>query len=173
MLGFSMGAQAIYYWLNLYPDMVEKAVIICSSARPGCHNYQSLKGSSAALEISADYVAERRREVGVREAPLGIQAFGKAYSSWLTRTTWFDKELYKKQGYQTLSDWDRDAKWVNYRGWDPQDLLARLRLWQYGDISSCRPDGGPMSLEATLARIKVAVLLSTCQTNQYCHWGAS
>lgn len=173
MLGFSMGGQVTYHWLALYPDMVEEAVIICSSARTSGHNYQFLEGPKAALENSADYVAEKRRAVGVREAPQGLRAFGKAYSAWLTSAAWFDQELYKELGYQTLSGWDRDVTGANYRGWHPQDLLAMLGMWQSGGISSSSLDGGPAPLENTLAGITAPVLLLPCQTDQYFHWEAS
>jgi homoserine O-acetyltransferase len=36
--GFSMGAQQAYHWAALYPDQVERAVILCGSARTSVHN---------------------------------------------------------------------------------------------------------------------------------------
>ncbi|KAI1768615.1 Alpha/Beta hydrolase protein [Hypoxylon sp. FL1150] len=173
MLGFSMGGQCTYHWMAMYPQMIGSAVIICSSARTSRHNYQFLEGPKAALENSADYVAAavERKEAGKLEAPRGLRAFGKAYSAWLTSVSWFEDELYQELGYRTLSEWDRAATDLNYRDWDPEDLLVMLRMWQRGDISLCDPrcDG---SLETALSKITAPVLLMPCQTDQYFHWGA-
>lgn len=172
MLGFSMGGQCTYHWAAMHPEMVRSAVIMCSSARTSRHNYQFLEGPRVALENSADYVAAERKEVGKLEAPRGLRAFGKAYSAWLTSVAWFEDQLYQELGYQTLSKWDQAATDLNYRDWDPEDLLVMLRMWQKGDISVCDPkcDG---SLEIALSKITVPVLLMPCQTDQYFYWGAS
>ncbi|KAI1399474.1 Alpha/Beta hydrolase protein [Hypoxylon fuscum] len=171
MVGFSMGGQCTYHWMALYPEMIKSAVIICSSSRTSRHNYQFLEGPRVALENSADYVAERK-EVGKLEAPRGLCAFGKAYSAWLTSVAWFEQQLYQELGYQSLSDWDQAVTDVNYRDWDPQDLLVMLRCWQGGDISLYSP-GCDGSLEVALSKITVPVLLMPCQTDQYFHWSAS
>ncbi|KAI1214213.1 Alpha/Beta hydrolase protein [Annulohypoxylon truncatum] len=171
MVGFSMGGQCTYHWLALYPQMVKKAVIICSSARTSRHNYQFLEGPRAALENSADYVAERK-EVGKLEAPLGLRAFGKAYSAWLTSVAWFEDELYRELGYQSLSEWDQATTDVNYRDWDPEDLLVMLCMWQRGDITLCNEECGG-SLEVALSKITAPVLLLPCRTDQYFSWTAS
>ncbi|KAK7751856.1 hypothetical protein SLS62_006157 [Diatrype stigma] len=171
MVGFSMGGQCTYHWLALYPQMVKSAVMICSSARTSRHNYQFLEGPKTALENSADYVAERT-EVGRLEAPRGLRAFGKAYSAWLTSVGWFEDQLYQELGYQSLDGWDQATTDVNYRDWDPGDLLVMVGMWQRGDISRCNPEWGG-SLEAALSNITVPVLLMPCQTDQYFHWSAS
>ncbi|ETS74594.1 hypothetical protein PFICI_13078 [Pestalotiopsis fici W106-1] len=171
MVGFSMGGQTTYHWLALYPGMVRKAVIICSSARTSRHNHQFLEGPKAALESSIDYTPARK-EPGRKEAHRGIRAFGKAYSAWLTSSSWFEEEMYQKIGYQTLADWDCDVTGVNYTGWDPDDLLTMLRMWQRGDLSSCSSDRDE-SLELTLSRVAVPVLLLPCETDQYFNCRAS
>lgn len=171
MVGFSMGGQVTFHWLAMYPNMVQRAVIICSSARTSRHNYQFLEGPRAALENSADYTSERK-ETGRKEAPLGLRAFGKAYSAWLTSSVWFEQELYQQIGYQTLADWDQATTVANYADWDPDDLLTMLGMWQRGNISSCSPEPGE-SLDLSLARVTVPVLLLPCQTDQYFYWGAS
>ncbi|KAI1456419.1 Alpha/Beta hydrolase protein [Annulohypoxylon moriforme] len=171
MVGFSMGGQCTYHWLALYPQMVKNAIIICSSAKTSRHNYQFLEGPRAALENSADYTVERK-EVGKLQAPRGLRAFGKAYSAWLTSVAWFEDELYRELGYQSLNEWDQVATDVNYRDWDPQDLLVMLRMWQRGNISLCNPEWGG-SLELALSNIEARVLLMPCQTDQYFSWSAS
>jgi len=171
MIGFSMGGQCTYYWTATYPDFVRNAVVICSSARTSRHNYQFLEGPRAALENSIDYTPMNCRPKHAKVAR-GLNAFGKSYSAWLTSAAWFDQEKFKELGYETLKDWDSDATKANYSTWDPDDLLAKLRMWQNGNIGVCNADGVE-SLESSLARIKARILLMPCQTDQYFLWEAS
>ncbi|KAH7176820.1 Alpha/Beta hydrolase protein, partial [Dactylonectria macrodidyma] len=165
MIGFSMGGQCTYYWTVMHPGFVQNAVIICSSARTSRHNIQFLEGPKAALENAIDYANKSQRS-GLPKSPRGLRAFGKAYSAWLTSAEWFDEELYKDLGYETLNDWDKDVAGANYNSWDPDDLLAKLRMWQNGNIAACEPSGGD-SLEETLSCIKTRILLMPCRTDQY------
>ncbi|KAJ5810998.1 hypothetical protein N7447_010514 [Penicillium robsamsonii] len=169
VVGFSMGGQCSYYWTLMYPDMVRNAVIICASARTSRHNYQFLEGPKAALEYAADYHKGDRNEPSSR--PLGgLRAFGKAYSAWLTSPEWFENEMYKSMGYETLSDWDNDATGVNYRNWHPDDLLAKIGMWQRADVTLV---SGDTSIQEALSRIKARVLVMPCSTDQYFRWEAS
>ncbi|KAI2608600.1 Alpha/Beta hydrolase protein [Hypoxylon fragiforme] len=175
MLGFSMGGQCTYHWLAQQPGFVRRAVVMCSAARTSRHNFQFLEGPKAALENSADYDAaasKRREAAGKLEAPKGLRGFGKAYSAWLTSVAWFEDERYRDLGFETLSDWDKAVTDVNYRDWDPEDLLVMLGMWQRGDISRLDAEQAG-SLEEALKAIKVPVLLMPCQTDQYFHWSAS
>jgi homoserine acetyltransferase len=165
VLGFSMGGQCTYHWTVMYPEFVRNAVIICSSARTSKHNYQFLEGPKAALENAVDYV-DKSLAVKSSGPSRGLQAFGKAYSAWLASAEWFDQELYKSMGYETLEAWDHGFTSQGYAGWDPEDLLAKLRMWQAGDISTAVPPG-EKTLEAALSGIKARVLLMPCQTDQY------
>ncbi|KAK7418770.1 hypothetical protein QQX98_003788 [Neonectria punicea] len=171
LVGFSMGGQCAYHWTAMHPDFARHAIIVCSSARTSRHNHQFLEGPSAALENAVDYADEVRRLTS-QNSPRGLRAFGKAYSAWLTSADWFDKELYKELGYETLQDWDEDTTGAKYNGWAPDDLLAKLRMWQKGDITACSTSGSN-SLEESLSQIKARVLLMPCQTDQYFSWRAS
>jgi homoserine O-acetyltransferase len=130
-----------------------------------------LEGPSAALENSIDYANEAFR-LASNNSPRGLRAFGKAYSAWLTSVEWFDKELYRELGYETLQDWDEDTTGRNYNGWAPDDLLAMLRMWQGGDIRVCSPLASG-SLGEALQQVRARVLLMPCQTDQYFNWRAS
>lgn len=169
VVGFSMGGQCAYHWTLMHPEMVQNAVINCSSARTSRHNYQFLEGPKAALEYSADY----RKTYGSEASPKplgGLKAFGKAYSAWLASAEWFEGEMYQSLGYKTLSDWDDDAGSGNYHDWHPDDLLAKLGMWQRGDVTSITGDA---SLPEALARIKARALVMPCSTDQYFRWEAS
>lgn len=165
VLGFSMGGQCTYHWSVMYPDFVRNAVIICSSARTSKHNYQFLEGPKAALENAVDYV-DRSLITSSSGPSRGLHAFGKAYSAWLTSAEWFDQEQWKTMGYDTLEDWDRDITYRGYAGWEPNDLLAKLKMWQAGDIGAAFPSGDK-TLETALSSIKARVLLMPCETDQY------
>ncbi|KAL6399862.1 hypothetical protein AUP68_17270 [Ilyonectria robusta] len=171
MVGFSMGGQCTYYWTVMYPDFVQNAVIVCSSARTSRHNFQFLEGPKAALESSIDY-ADGNQQTELPKSPRGLRAFGKAYSAWLTSAEWFDQETYKELGYETLQNWDADVAGANYRSWHPDDLLAKLQMWQKADITVCDSSYGS-SLGEALSQIRARVLLMPCQTDQYFRWEAS
>jgi homoserine O-acetyltransferase len=49
VLGWSMGAQQTYQWGALYPEMVERILPFCGSARTSRHNFVFLEGVKAAL----------------------------------------------------------------------------------------------------------------------------
>ncbi|KAJ5922812.1 hypothetical protein N7516_010515 [Penicillium verrucosum] len=155
VVGFSMGGQCSYYWTLMYPELVANAVIICSSARTSRQNYQFLEGPKAALEYAADYRKGDNNTTSSR--PLGgLRAFGKAYSAWLTSPEWFENEMYKSLGYETLSHWDEEVAGTNYYNWYPDDLLAMLGMWQRGDVTSILGDA---SVQEALSRIKARVLV--------------
>lgn len=148
-----MGGQITYHWIASYPSFVKNAVIVCSSARTSRHNIQFLEGPKAALENAKDEES-------------GLRAFGKAYSAWLTSAEWFDQELYKDLGFDSLSAWDETATGKNYHGWAGADLLAMLSMWQRGDVARCVPDADG-ELGVALRTIEARVLLMPCETDQY------
>ncbi|CAK7274942.1 hypothetical protein SEPCBS119000_006432 [Sporothrix epigloea] len=178
VVGFSMGGQTTYYWLMMFPDMVHRAVIICSSARTSSHNIQFLEGPRFALQNSIDYtpIALRRKNdtaLPAQQCVRGIQAFGKAYSAWLTSAEWFDAGHFGDLGFNSRKDWDNAVTGPNYEGWDPDDLLAMLGMWQRGDVSTLECKCSTDALQDTLARIKAPVLLMPSRTDQYFRWYAS
>ncbi|KAJ5857782.1 hypothetical protein N7455_008676 [Penicillium solitum] len=170
VVGFSMGGQCSYYWTLMYPEFVRNAVMICSSARTSRHNYQFLDGPKAALEYAADYRKGDNNTPSSSKPLGGLRAFGKAYSAWLTSPEWFEKEMYKSLGYETLSDWDKEVAGTNYYNWHPDDLLAMLGMWQRGDVTLI---SGDASIQDALSRIKARVLVMPCSTDQYFRWEAS
>src|SRR5258708_8749402 len=55
--GFSMGGMQAYHWAALYPEMVERAIFVCVSARTAYHNKVFLSGLSPPLEAAPDHTA--------------------------------------------------------------------------------------------------------------------
>lgn len=163
VVGFSMGGQCAYHWAAMYPEMVQRAVVICSSARTSLHNYQFLEGPKAALVHSVDYNSSVSNAQPIR----GLHAFGRAYSAWLTSAEWFEQRLFEKQGFKSLTEWAGVIGGKNYEDWHPEDLLAMLGMWQRSDL------GQGMGLESALRRLKTRILLMPCRTDQYFRWEAS
>lgn len=174
MVGFSMGGQCTYHWMTMYPEFIANAVIICSSARTSLHNYQFLEGPKAALVHSVDYNDESFKSQN--RAPIrGLNAFGRAYSAWLTSAEWFEEKMFQKAGFQTIDDWAAVACGKNYEDWHPDNLLCLLGMWQRSDIgvsASGSADGGSSTVEA-LGRLKSKILLMPCRTDQYFRWEVS
>ena len=65
----------------------------------------------------------------------GLKAFGRVYAGWAYSQTFYRERLHREIGFETweelLLDWERD-----HLAWDANDLLAKLRTWQHGDISA-------------------------------------
>ena len=71
--GFSMGGQQAYHWAAMFPDAVERAIVVCSSARPRCITRFSSPACCALsrrrLSISAMAGSPRRRSARSRHGP--------------------------------------------------------------------------------------------------------
>ncbi|KAI0779487.1 homoserine O-acetyltransferase [Fomes fomentarius] len=171
VIGFSMGAQQAYYWPVVYPDFVDKFVVICGSARTSMHNKCFLEGPKAALVNSKDF------EYGhyTKEPQFGIRAFGRAYSAWAYGQTWFREHGYLKgDTYASLEDFLRTEWEGGFLGtWDANDLITLLHTWQDGDVtlvgkggqySAAHNDDG---FASTLASIKAKGLIMPCKTDLY------
>jgi len=162
VVGFSMGGQQSYHWALIYPDFVERFVVICSSARTSPHNKCFLEGPKAAMLASKDF-----NDGHYTSTPQhGIRAFGRVYSAWAYGQTWFREHKYKFDGqFPDLNSWLREnweARYVST--WDANDMLTLLNTWQNGDISLIR-DGG--NLEAALESIKAKGLIMPSKTDLY------
>ncbi|KAH9942255.1 homoserine O-acetyltransferase [Epithele typhae] len=162
-IGFSMGGQQAYHWAAMYPDVVEKFVAICSSARTSPHNICFLEGPKAAMKAGADFAE------GHYTAPpeRSIRAFGRAYSAWAYGQAWFRQHLYKFGGaYPTLDAFLREVWEGRYvANWDANDMLALLETWQRGDISLVVP--GVEDFAGALAGIRARGLIMPCRTDLY------
>lgn len=168
MIGFSMGGQCTYHWLAMYPEFIRNAVIICSSARTSLHNYQFLEGPKAALIHSVDYCAQSKNPVR------GLNAFGRAYSAWLTSAEWFEQRLFQKMGFQTLDEWAAVACGKGYEDWHPDNLLILLGMWQRSDLGVSAGTGDQVAaLEEALGSLKARILLMPSETDQYFKWEVS
>ena len=131
VLGWSMAGCQSYQWGAQYPDMVDAILPFCASARTSAHNTVFLEGVKAALMADAAFAG------GDYSAPpeAGLRAFGRVYAGWAYSQIFYRDRLYRELGFETweelLLNWEHD-----HLEWDANDLLAKLRTWQLGDISA-------------------------------------
>jgi homoserine O-acetyltransferase len=159
--GWSMGGMQAYHWAATYPDMVQRAAIVCGSAKCSPFNHVFLEGVKAAL--TADPAFFDGRFIGKPAA--GLRAMGRVYAGWAMSHGFYRDELWRELGFSSLEDFLARSWDVAFTRRDANDLLAQLNLWQRGDISQCEAFGG--DLPQALAAITARVLLMPGQTDCY------
>ncbi|KAF8896061.1 homoserine acetyltransferase [Infundibulicybe gibba] len=161
-IGFSMGGQQAYHWAVVYPDFVERYVVICGSARTSPHNQCFLEGPKAALVASKDFDDGHYRTTPQH----GIRAFGRVYSAWAYGQTWFREYGHLRAGlYPDLTTFLREEWELGFlKAWDANDMLTLLATWNAGDVSGIR-DGG--DLGKCLSAIKAKGLIMPSKSDLY------
>ncbi|KAI5120295.1 hypothetical protein M0805_005801 [Coniferiporia weirii] len=162
VIGYSMGGQQAYYWPVMYPDYVERFIVICGSARTSPHNKCFLEGPKAALTASKDFDNGHYKSV----PQFGVRAFGRVYSAWAYSQTWYRNHEYLYNGtYPDLNSFIREG-WESgfLSGWDANDLIALINTWSAGDVSRVR-DGG--DFEACLSSIKARSLVMPSKSDLF------
>ena len=123
VIGWSMGAQMTYQWACLYPNMVERILPFCGSARTAHHNFVFLEGIKHAL-LSND-----------KDEKNQIRAFARVYAGWGFSQPFYKEELWRKIGFKSLEGF-LTGFWENFfLKRDKRNLLAMIWSWQHGDIS--------------------------------------
>ena len=160
VMGWSMAGCQSYQWAAQYPDIVDAILPFCASARTSPHNQVFLEGVKAALLADSAFAG------GDYTAPpeAGLKAFGRVYAGWAYSQTFYRERLHCELGFETwealLRDWERD-----HLAWDANDLLAKLRTWQLGDISAnARYEG---DFESALGAIRARAILVPSTTDLY------
>ena len=123
-----MGAQ--------YPDMVDAILPFCASAKTSPHNIVFLEGVKAALEADGAFAGGDYRS----PPEVGLKALRGCTRAGPTRRPSTGSAC-------TASSASRPSRMCSSTGnritldWDANDLLAKLRTWQAGDISAgpCLP----------------------------------
>ncbi|MDE0202280.1 MAG: alpha/beta fold hydrolase [Rhodospirillaceae bacterium] len=160
VMGWSMAGCQSYQWGAQYPDMVDAILPFCASARTSPHNKVFLEGVKAAL--LADSAFAGGDYTALPEA--GLKAFARVYAGWAYSQTFYRERLHRELGFETwselLADWEND-----HLAWDANDLLAKLRTWQLGDISANERYGG--DFERALGAIRARAILVPCTTDLY------
>ena len=160
VMGWSLAGCQSYEWGAQFPGLVDAILPFCASARTSPHNAVFLEGVKAALTADTAFAG------GDYTAPpaAGLKAFGRVYAGWAYSQTFFRERLHRELGFETyeelLLDWERD-----HLAWDANDLLAKLRAWQLGDVSANERYQG--SFERALGAIRARAILVPCTTDLY------
>ena len=159
--GFSMGAQQAYHWAALYPQAVERAVVVCGSARTAVHNQVFLRGLLAILEAAPEHQGGGRFRA---EPVASLHAFSRVYAGWAKSQDWYRDGLH----LLTANDLDDylDREWApGFLRCRAADLYAQARCWDASDISANELYGN--DLHRALAAIEARVLLLPGSTDLY------
>jgi homoserine O-acetyltransferase len=162
--GWSMGAMQAYHWAACYPDMVERAAIVCGSARCSPYNHVFLEGVKAALTADPAFTDGRFE---ARPAA-GLKAMGRIYAGWAMSYEFYRDEVWREAGFASLEDYLAGTWDTAFAHRDGDNLLAQIAIWQAGDISRCPAFGG--DLDRALAAIRARILLMPGQTDRYFDW---
>jgi homoserine O-acetyltransferase len=162
--GWSMGGMQAYHWAACYPDMVERAAVVCGSARCSPYNAVFLEGVKGAL--TADPAFKDGRFVGKPVA--GLRAMGRVYAGWAMSYEFYRDEVWRESGFASLEDYLTGAWETAFAHRDANNLLAQISTWQNGDISRCAAFDG--DLDRALAAIRARMLLMPGQTDRYFDW---
>ena len=160
--GWSMGALQTFHWGCLYPDMVERILPFCGSAKCSRHNFVFLEGVKAALTADAVW-----NHGWYKEKPeKGLRAMARVYAGWGFSQAFYREQLdIKTLGYSSLEDF-LVAFWEGFfLPKDANNLLTMLWTWQNGDISANAQFNG--NFDKALGAIKAKALVMPGQTDLY------
>ena len=132
--GFSMGAQQAYHWAALFPEAVERAIIVCGSARTAPHNKVFLLSLLATLEAAPEHLGHGRFSAEPRAA---IRAFARIYAAWAMSQDWYRAGLHlSSRDAATLEDFLTESWEQGYSRRPAADLYAQACTWINSDISA-------------------------------------
>ena len=160
-VGWSMGAQQVYQWASLYPEMVERLVPIAGSARTSPHNNVFLEGVKTALITDPEWRG------GWYKAPpqAGLRAMGRVWAGWALSQTFYRNHGYLKMGYSSLEDF-LIAYWeAIYLERDANDILSMIWTWQHADLSSNQTHNSDYA--AALGAITAKTVVMPGETDLY------
>jgi homoserine O-acetyltransferase/O-succinyltransferase len=161
--GFSMGAMQAYHWAALFPEMVERAIVICGSARTATHNKVFLSGLLRTLEAAPEHQGQGRFS---SEPKLALKAFAHIYAGWGLSQDFYRADLHRKAlGAPDLDTFLR-TDWVErFSLRRAANLYAQALAWFHGDISDNALYAGDLS--RALGAIRAKVLLLPGATDLY------
>ncbi|MBW4042943.1 MAG: alpha/beta fold hydrolase [Acidobacteria bacterium] len=161
--GFSMGAGQAYHWAAMHPELVDRAIVVCGSARTAVHNQVFLRGLLRVLEAAPEHLGGGRFAA---EPVAAKRAFAEVYAGWGLSQDFYRAELYRTVlGFADLDAFLR-KDWVeDFARSKAADLYAQATTWLHGDISATGEHAG--DLPAALAAIRAKVLLVPSETDLY------
>ncbi|OLT09007.1 homoserine acetyltransferase [Pseudonocardia sp. CNS-139] len=161
--GFSMGAIQAYHWAALFPDLVERAIVVCGSARTAVHNRVFLSGLLRILEAAPEHLGGGRFSA---EPVAAVKAFAHVYAAWGLSQEFYRAGLYRSAlGHPDLGSFIEQDWEGSFGKRRAANLYAQAVTWQEADISANDRYGG--DLAAALGAITARVLLLPGETDLY------
>ena len=161
--GFSMGAIQAYHWAALYPDLVDRAVVVCGSARTAVHNRVFLSGLLRILEAAPEHLGGGRFS---SEPVAAVRAFAHVYAGWGLSQDFYREELWRTAlGAPDLETFLRTDWEESFAVSAAADLYAQAMTWMHADISANPLYDG--DLARALAAVRARVLLLPGETDLY------
>ena len=161
--GFSMGAGQAYHWAALFPDFVERAIVVCGSSRTSIHNRVFLSGLLRILEAAPQHTGGGSFSA---EPTAALTAFGHVYAGWGLSQDFYRERLFETAlGAPDLETFLRTDWAESFAQIRAADLYAAAVTWQEADISRGALYDG--DLAAALAGIRARVLLMPSETDLY------
>jgi homoserine O-acetyltransferase/O-succinyltransferase len=160
--GFSMGGQQAYHWAAMFPDAVDRAIVVCSSAKTAVHNKVFLSGLLRTFEAAPEHLGNGRFSA----PPLGtLRAIGHIYAGWALSQDYYRERLHLAAGAPDLETYLTNDWEAPFQQRDAADGYAQLVTWMHGDISASTLYGGDFA--KALRAIKAKVLLLPGETDLY------
>jgi homoserine O-acetyltransferase len=161
--GFSMGAGQAYHWAALYPDVVERAIVVCGSARTSVHNKVFLSGLLRTLEAAPQFQGNGQFSA---EPAAAIRAFAHNYAAWGLSQDFYRERLHETAlGAPDLATFLRTDWEESFAEHRAANLYAQAVTWSEADISANDLYSG--DLPGALAAITARVLLIPSATDLY------
>ena len=161
--GFSMGGLQAYHWAALYPAMVQRAIVVCGSARTAVHNKVFLSGLLRTLEAAPEHTGNGRFS---SEPKAALRAFGHIYAGWGLSQDFYRADLHRTAlGAPDLETFLRTDWAERFASRRAANVYAQALAWYHADIADNALYGG--NLPRALAAIQARVLLLPSETDLY------
>jgi len=161
VIGFSMGAQQSFQWAVSYPDMVERCIPICGSARTAPHNLVFLEGVTGALRSDPAW----NKGLYTEQPTAGMRLMGRVWAGWGASQTFYREHLYRQLGFTSLEEYIVREWEDGFTQGDANDLLAMAWTWQHADVGATPGLDG--DFERALGRITARTIVMPCVTDLY------
>ena len=163
VLGWSMGAGQTYQWAVSYPEMVQRILPFCGSARTAPHNKVFLDSLRHALR--ADVAFDEGWYHPDDPPTRGLRAFARIYAGWGFSQAFYWNEVWRELGFTSLEDF-AVGFWEGFflDDRDPNNLLTMLDTWWNGDVGLTP---GFKSTEEALSSIRARAIVMPAEKDLY------
>lgn len=159
IVGFSMGAQQAFQWAVSHPELMDRVVAYCGTAKTYPHVVVMLEGGVRAYQADAAFKGGDYTSPPVK----GIAAAQIHGLAWVYSQEGWRRELFKPR-YRTVEEMMR-ASASETLAIDPNNEISQIRTWQRHNVGDTPGFGGDH--EAALRSIKARVLYMPCGTDLY------